>query len=704
MDQPGDKSFEISRRGAFSRRLALLLLIAGPTIVASGYMAYTLPHGGTTPMEILVLAMFVILYAWISLGFWTAMAGWAILVRGSDRYDISRICQPGKLPDISTKARTAVIMPIYNEDPAQVVQCLGATISSLAVTGRVGHFDFFLLSDPGDPEIWLREEMAWADLRHYFRDAPCRIFYRRRKDNDRRKSGNVADFCKQWGLGYRYMIPLDADSVMEGETMVRMVHVMECRPAIGILQSPPRIVGRQTLIARTQQFASGLYGKMFAAGLNFWQLGDSQFWGHNAVIRVEPFMEHCDLPRLPGKPPLGGDILSHDFVEAALMRRAGYEVWLAYDMEGSYEQPPPTLLNELKRDNRWCQGNLQHLRLLFTRGIRGIHRALFVNGAMAYGSALCWFLFLAASSVMAIMKNIREPDYFPEGRSLFPQWPVWEPQWALVLLASTGVILFLPKLLHLLVVFWKKRDAALFGGRARLFASFLGEIIISTLLAPTRMLFHAKFVFFTLLGRKISWEAQERGDVGTPWGDAVRFHLGGTIFAMCWGAVVFAINRSFFWWLSPILISLVVAIPLSVWFSRKRTGLWFKDLGLMLIPEETRPPQVLEAAGDFPTRGPFMERLFLRKGEAAAFITCVVDPKIYTLHIRLLKSQEIEPADGASRLAQYREKALEQGPLALSSAEKQSILSDADSLRHLHEAVWKLSGPEISRRWQLSGE
>ena len=302
------------------------------------------------------------------------------------------------------------------------------------------------LSDTTQPDIWLQEEVAWAELCVEL-SAFGRIFYRHRRPNIKRKSGNIADFCRRWGKNYPYMIVFDADSVMAGATLVRMVTMMDHNPRIGILQTVPMAVGRQSLIARIQQFSGHVYGPMFAAGQHFWQIGDAQYWGHNAIIRIAPFMEHCGLSRLSGNPPLGGDILSHDFVEAALMRGAGWEVWLAYDLGGSWEEPPPTLIDELVRDRRWCQGNIQHIRLLLARRIRFIHRVLFLNGAMAYVSALLWLIFLSLSSAEAISQALWGPDYFPIAGGLFPDWPIWNLGWALTLLTTTFVVLLMPKIL-----------------------------------------------------------------------------------------------------------------------------------------------------------------------------------------------------------------------------------------------------------------
>ena len=268
------------------------------------------------------------------------------------------------------------------------------------------------------------------------------------------------------------MIVFDADSVMAGETLVRLARIMDRHPEAGIVQTAPTTVNCDSFFGRLQQFASRAYGPMLTAGLRFWQLGESYYWGHNAILRIAPFVEYCGLSRLPGKPPLGGEILSHDFVEAALMGRAGWEVWVLHDLPGSYEESPPTLADELKRDRRWCQGNLQHLRLLFGDGIRWGHRAIFTMGVMAYASALLWFAFLVLNTVEIALQSLLPPIYFSSEPNLFPVWPQWHPEWAIALLSTTAVLLFLPKLLSLLLIL-RNREAHLFGGIIPLCASIV---------------------------------------------------------------------------------------------------------------------------------------------------------------------------------------------------------------------------------------
>ncbi|MHC1790029.1 glucans biosynthesis glucosyltransferase MdoH [Solidesulfovibrio sp.] len=676
------------------RRLMLAVLIFGPTAFAVLRMASVLPHEGGTVLEKVLLAVFALLFAWISIGFWTAMAGFFTLVKRFDRFAVTRP-RPSDTPP-RPEARTAIVFPVYGEDMDRVTAGIEAVYRSLERDAAIGSYDFFILSDTRDPEAWAEEEAAWAGLRERL-DGRERIFYRRRRVNTKMKSGNIADFCRRFGAHYVYMLVMDADSVMSGAAIARMTAIMEARREVGILQSVPGIVGRETFIARLQQFASHLYGPMFSAGLSYWLLGDAQFWGHNALIRIRPFMRHCALPRLSGKPPLGGEISSHDFVETALMRRAGYSVWLAYDLPGSYEEAPPNLLAELARDRRWCKGNMQHLRLVFTRGFIPVHRALFLNGVMAYGSALLWFLFLAVSTAEAIIESLTPPTYFPPTRTLFPDWPVWEPWWALSLLATTGVLLFLPKVFAALLVLGKGR-LRLFGGFWRLLASMVIEVFVSSLLAPVRMLFHSKFVSITLLGRETGWGRQVRDDRSTAWSDAIRFHLGGTLLAGLWAGTLFLYNREFFWWVCPIFGPLLLAIPLSVVTSLPSLGRWCKHLGLLLIPEEVDLPRELAELSAFHERNALAARpldIPRERGVALA----VADPAACGRRLALLGRPSRTGRGDAAVRQTLVDKALARGPAGLTRAEKSALLEDPAALTATHRALWQLPEDAVRKRW-----
>ncbi len=675
------------------RRLMLIPLTLLPSLLA-GLMLYSLLAETTwLPLLFISCALFTILFYWISLGFWSFMAGIAIILRKNDMYSLQHTVAEDSCLDENT--RTALLFPIYNEDAHTVCAGIKTLYQSLCQEHIENSFDIYILSDSTKADAWIHEEEAWYNL-CVTEKAHNRIFYRHRKMNLKRKSGNIADFCRRWGKQYSYMVVFDADSLMTAKSLKRMVQIMEHNPHVGIVQSPPKIIKSTSLLARTQQFANHLYGPVFAAGLNFWRLGNTQYWGHNAIIRIAPFMKHCQLPKLSGKAPLGGEILSHDFVESALMRRAGYGVWLAYDMEGSFEQTPPSLIDELIRDRRWCQGNLQHSRLLFARGFFPTHRALFINGIMSYVSALLWLLLLIASSALVIMELFIVPEYFPSEVSLLPNWPQYFPHWLLTLLSCTAALLFLPKILVIALMCVKGWSKA-FGGCCKMSLSVLGEIIISTFLAPVRMLFHSAFVISSLLGRTVSWNPQNREDTGTSWSDALRFHWWGTVIGGVWGWFMYLANPEFFVWFSPVALGLMLSIPLSVLASKVSLGNYVHNLGLFLTPPDTQPCHELknlEKNLHSPQYTPF--DLPLHNKTKAGFIRATVIHAVLSLHMSLTRQRK-HPSAACSVLI---EKALNEGPEALSNAEKLLLLHNPQQLKILHHKIWS-SHEQCAVRWGI---
>ncbi|MDR1045227.1 MAG: glucans biosynthesis glucosyltransferase MdoH [Candidatus Adiutrix sp.] len=693
MDQDNTAQ-KVWKRVGDRRRLVLLALVLVPSWLAADVLYSLLPARSWPGVNLSLSLLFAVLFAWISVGFWTSLLGTLVLLR---RYD--RFAATGGLPSdpgLPDDFRTALLFPVYNENARDVAAGLSTVLQSLRAGNLDRHFDLFILSDSTRPDVWAAEEEVWHDLCRREK-AFGRIFYRHRKSNLKRKSGNIADFCRRWGAGYRYLAVFDADSLLTGETLAKMVQIMERRPEIGILQTPPKAIFSRTLLARVQQFANHLYGPIFAAGLHFWQLGDAQYWGHNAIIRTAPFIEHCQLPKLPGRPPLGGEILSHDFVESALMRRAGYGVWLAYELGGSYEQNPPTLIDELVRDRRWCQGNLQHSRLVFTRGFFPTHRALFVNGIMSYGSALLWFFFLLAGSLQALSALFITPDYFPQGRSLFPDWPQYFPTWALALLSGTAGLLLLPKVMAvgLLMV---KGGAGAFGGPWKVTLSVLGEIVVSTFLAPVRMIFHSFFVVSNLAGLKVGWNAQNRGDSGSSWPEALRFHWWGTALGLVWGFLTFFFSPGFFVWLSPVVAGLVFSIPLSVWTGRVSLGRLARRLGLFLTPAETGPLKELRRLEEN-LKQPEPYCPFALPWQSG-FLRAAVIPRVFALHQALAFNRRRNPPPKEARLKALLEKALSRGPGSLNDREKSALLNDPRSLGELHREVWRLPA-ERARDWGI---
>jgi membrane glycosyltransferase len=669
------------RTGAI-RRAVLGVLTLAQTAFATEFMSAVLPYHGRQPLEVAILVLFAVLFCWVSAGFWTAVLGFFVQMSGGDRYAISRTAA-GNAP-IPAQARTAIVMPICNENVARVFAGLRATYESLARTGELERFDFFVLSDSSDPDNRVAERHAWLELCRAV-GGFGRVFYRWRQHRIKRKSGNVADFCRRWGADYRYMVVLDADSVMSGECLATLVRLMEANPNAGIIQTAPRAAGRETLYARMQQFATRVYGPLFTAGLHFWQLGESHYWGHNAILRVAPFIRHCALGRLPGRGSLSGEILSHDFVEAALMRRAGWAVWLAYDLPGSYEEMPPNLVDELKRDRRWCHGNLINFRLFLAEGLHPAHRAVFVTGVMAYCSALLWFAFLLLSTALLAVHTLVEPQYFVSPRQLFPIWPEWHVERALTLWAFTAVVLFLPKALSV-VLAWA-RGAREFGGRTRLALGVLVESLSAMLLAPVRMLFHTEFVVTAVAGLRAQWKSPPREDAETAWGEALRRHGIHTLIGVAWAAGVYWLNPSFLPWLMPVVGALMLSIPMSVYSSRVSLGRRLRRLGMFLIPEEAAAPVELRR----------MQELLRRAPPSPGFVEAVVDPLANALACAAANVRQSRPAALREAALKRVDEALRAGPAGLTDRQKSALLSDAPSLSRLHFQVW--ASPQAHASW-----
>ena len=675
------------------RRAAFFLLVTLTTLIALGLMASAFHSNGLSPMEILLLLLYAILFSWICMSFWTAFMGFIAILFGRDRWAISR--QPGTPPDpAAPPPRTAILMPIYNEDSERVFAGLRAIHQSLADTGQLDGFDFFILSDTRDPEVWVEEELRWQDMVRAL-DGKGRIFYRNRPENISRKSGNLEDFCTRWGGHYRYMIVLDADSIMKGETLVEMVRLMELHPKVALIQTPPIPVNRESLFARILQFASSIYGRMFTAGLNYWQLGESNYWGHNAIIRIQPFLDHCGLPKLPGREPFGGDILSHDFVEAALLRRAGWEVWLAYDLEGSYEEIPPTLIDYAKRDRRWCQGNLQHLRLAFSHGFNALSRLHFLMGVMSYAASPLWLLFLIATGVEAFIQAQQRPVYF-FGDNWIPVWPVSFAVEMTTVLLVTLTMLFLPKLLALLLLLKDRRLARAYGGMLGASLSVALETAFSVLTAPVLMLFQTKFVLAILMRRAVGWPPQQRGDHMTSFREAALTHGVQTLIGVVVGILSYCYVPAFFWWFTPVLLGLALAIPVSMLSSSIALGQQARSLGLFLTPEESEPPAVLRYLDEQLREGePTLP--VLREGAVNRFVQALTDPYVNTLHRSLLPEREPPGKRRRHYLEGLVHQLEEEGPDSLSPAQKRDLIADPDTLRRLHALFW--SRPPAHAGW-----
>lgn len=673
------------------RRLLVAALVATLSLPAIALMADLHRRTGFDAWKTAHLALYAVLLSLAAYGCTQGIVGF-FARRG--RGDPLRLI-PTDSTDPLPPGATAIVMPVYNEDARRVFAGLRAIYESLQATGHLDAFHFYVLSDSTDPNRWIDEEAAWAALVREF-DAASRLFYRRRRLNTNKKAGNLADFCRRWGGAYRYMVVLDADSLMSGDTIVQLVRLMEHHPRAGIVQTAPRLIRGTTPFARWQQFASRLYGPVFQAGIGYWQLDESNYWGHNAIVRLAPFLEHCSLPELPGREPFGGRILSHDYVEAALLVRAGWGVWLAAELEGSYEECPGTLIDFAKRDRRWLQGNLQHSWLLAAQGLHTVSRLHLLLGILAYAASPLWLAFLLLSTLL-VYRHVATGLTLVPRDSLFAALALDFRSQAALLFAGTLGLLFLPKLLALLDLLLR-RGADAFGGWRRVLAGTLLETLCSALLAPVLMLFHSKFILWTLLGRGVAWVAQRRGGDGSPdWREAILTHAGHTATSVLWGAAALALDPVFFLWLGPVLVGPLLSIPLSLITAQPPDG--GNAPWSLATPEELTPPAVARSLAAHLGTGETQ----VPPAEFAAdygLLQAVLDPYVNAIHVSLLREKEHPAAADRERFATLREKLIAAGPAALPTRDKLALLMDAPSMIRLHRDLWSRPGVELAEWWR----
>ncbi len=536
-------------------------------------MATFLSYGGLIWIEWAMLAAYALTLPWLSIGLWNAVIG--LWLDRKHAHDAATIVNPALARisgDEPISSRIAVVMPLRNEDPAPSLQRLRGLQEDLANTAWVKQFDFYVLSDTDDPSIALREEAGVAEWRRCYPDVS--IQYHRRNCNAGYKAGNIAEFLDRSGAHYDFFLPLDADSMMGADAVLRLVRVMQVSPEIGMLQSLVTGLPSKTFFTRAFQFGMRHGMRSYTLGSAWWQADCGPNWGHNVLIRTAPFHLHCMLPRLPGKGALSGDILSHDQLEAALMRRSGYEVRVLAEESESHEENPPSLADFIRRELRWCNGNMQYLRLLGLPGLATLSRVQLYLAIQMYVAAPAWMLFVILGASMAAL-----PEQF-----------VGAPLWLGVSLFATLLVLnLMPKLMGLAQILSDKERAAPYGGRGLVCASGIVEILVSMLMAPIVAFGLSLFLVGLVFNRRVGWDAQQRHRDRLEWKEAARVLWPQTLagFALtAWLAVLVPWALIFG---APMLIALGFSIPIAVITTSPRLSRWSVKNGVFDIPEDRSP-------------------------------------------------------------------------------------------------------------------
>jgi membrane glycosyltransferase len=524
--------------------------------------------------------------------FFAVSLGWIAFAAGSVLAGASKNRDAPPPPGPTNPPLTALVMPIYNEDPTRTTAALQAMGEALQRIDAHRGFEIVILSDSTLADAWIRESLSVDRLRTALHSI-MPVWYRRRWHNIARKSGNLEDFVSRWGGRYDYMIVLDADSLIDAPTLQTLARMMQTDATLGMLQTAPQLIGARTFFGRLQQFAACVYGPVISRGLAAWSGDSGNYWGHNAIIRVSAFAQHCGLPNLKGRKPFGGHVLSHDFVEAALMRRAGFKVRMVTDCGGSWEESPPSLIDVAVRDRRWAQGNLQHLKIIGTSGLRLVSRMHLGVGIMSYLSSPLWLIMLGIGFALAVQSRFIRPEYFSHDFQLFPTWPRFDVEVMMALFWFSMVVLLIPKTLGLIRALLSKRIRRGAGGVIGVSASFLVETILSALYAPILMMIQSRHVVEVFLGRDSGWKPQRRDSGSTTWKDAWIYHRRHMIMSAVTSVIVYFISPPLLAWLSPALLGLFLAVPLSRLSGSEFFGRVLAKFGLLRTPEELETPALV---------------------------------------------------------------------------------------------------------------
>ena len=562
-------------------RPMLVFLSVGLTMAGLTWLAViALSPGGFGAVDLVLIMLFAATLPWYVIGFWNATIGLLIMRFARDPVAAVMPVAGRVRGDEPITASTAVLLCIRDEPPERVVRMLEPMMEGLAARGVGERFHVYVLSDTSETDIAAAEDARFAALAAAWR-GQIALTYRRRAQNIGFKAGNVRDFCERWGKNHDFAIMLDADSVMTVDLVLKLVRIMQIDPRLGIVQSLVIGMPSASAFARIFQFGMLLSMRSYTIGSAWWQGDCGPYWGHNAIVRIAPFAMHCQLPVLADGALVKGHVLSHDQIEAVLMRRAGYGVRVLAREGSSFEQNPPTLVEFIRRDLRWCQGNMQYWHFLRMPGLPFLSRYQLAFAILMFLGSPAWMgLLLTGSAAVALAPTPAD----------FVRWDA-----GIAVLVLVLVMWFAPNIATVIDVLTRPKLRHLFGGGVRFSASFMITIVFVVLVAPIMWASHTLFLVRLLSGRALDWGAQARHDHEVPWSFACRQFWPQTLIGLAPVLLLAVAAPSAVPYALLIAAGPLLSIPLAVATAAPALGRALIAAGLDRLPEEALPSPELRA-------------------------------------------------------------------------------------------------------------
>ena len=560
-------------------RRVLFFSLVGLTIAGQIALAVVaLSPGGFGLVDLVLVLLFSVTLPWYVIGFWNAAIGLLIMRFARDPAACVTPAAGLVKNDEPIVASTAIMMCIRNEPPERTIRHLMPLIEGLVARGIGDRFHLYLLSDTTDPAAAAPEEARCLAFANAWRGRIA-VTYRRRPANTGFKAGNIRDFCERFGGQHDFGVVLDADSVLTADAMLRLVRIMQADPRLGILQSLVTGMPSRSAFARIFQLGMRLGMRSYTIGSAWWQGDCGPYWGHNAIIRLAPFTAHCQLPLMPEGSLIKGHVLSHDQIEAVLMRRAGYEVRVLPEEGDSFEQNPPTLIEFIRRDLRWCQGNMQYWHFLWMPGLRPVSRYQLAFAILMFVGSPAWIgLLVVGTAAVATAGSGAAFIRADAGIAVF---------------ASVMATWFAPKIATVIDVLMRRDLRHAFGGAPRFLAGVATETIFFLLLAPIMWFGHTMFLLGLLFGRTVGWTVQARDDHAVPLLLAARQLWPQTLLGLGTVAALAVTVPAAIPFALVIAGGPLLSIPLVVLTASPRVGRAMVRVGLGRLPEETSPPPAL---------------------------------------------------------------------------------------------------------------